>query len=129
LWIEARRYRPSVREMKRLCLAWRRGDAQQRRRIVERPRLFLKATEEDEADDAVKLLLRDLRALGALSQRSERRIDEGAWKDAGKPEQRRLSRAWIHARRNFASLSQTAEPWEVADARSGHASGDPAASP
>ena len=119
-------YRPSVREMKRLYIAWRRGEGGQRQRIVERPRLFLKATEEDDEDDAVKQLLRDLRALGAISQRSERRLCEGAWKNAAVEEQHRLSRAWAHACRSFAALQETAEPWEAADAGSRHASGDPA---
>lgn len=117
-------YRPSVREMKRLYIAWRRGDAEQRLRIVEHPQLFFKATEDREPDNPVKQLLRDLRALGALSQRSERRIDEGAWKNAAVEEQVRLTRAWAHTRRSFASLKEVAEPWEAADARSRHTGGD-----
>lgn len=119
-------YRPSVREMKRLYLAWRRGDAEQRQRIVERPRLFLEASrEDDEEDDPVRLLVSDLRGLGALSQRSARRIDEGVWKQAPAGQQRRLSRAWMSARRSFTSLQESAEPWETADARARSTSSDP----
>lgn len=121
--------RPSVREMHRLYLAWRLGDAERRRRIVENPKLFLKATEEEPAADETKLLLRDLRMLGAVSQRSERRLDEGAWTKAASAEQARLLRAWAHARRSFASLETAAEPWERADARPGHARSDLASSP
>lgn len=117
-------YQPSVREMKRLYIAWRRGDAEQRLRIVKHPQLFFRATEDHKPDDPVKQLLRDLRALGALSQRSERRIDEGAWKDAAVQEQVRLSKAWVHTCRSFAALKETAEPWEAADARSRHSSSD-----
>lgn len=123
-------HRPSTREMHRLYVAWRRGDGERRRRIAERPCLFLKSTEGDEAKDtSTSLLLRDLRTLSALSQRSERRLDEGAWRDAAPEERRRLSRAWSHARRSFESLATAAEGWESADAGPGHAHRDPAPTP
>ncbi len=120
-------HHPSAREMHRLYIAWRRGDAEQRRRITEHPLLFLKSTEE-RADTATTLLLRDLRALSALSQRSERKLDEGAWRDAEPHEHLRLSRAWSHARRSFASLEEAARAWESPDAGPGHTHGDPAPS-
>ncbi len=67
-------------------------------------------------------------ALSALSQRSERKLDEGAWRDAEPHEHLRLSRAWSHARRSFASLEEAARAWESPDAGPGHTHGDPAPS-
>ncbi len=116
--------RPSVREMKRLYVAWRAGDAEQRQRIVDHPQLFFRATDEEAEQDETKLLVRDLRTLGALSQRCERRIEAGAWKGATAAEQHRLWRAWGHAARSFASLRTAAEPWEAAHAGPRHARGD-----
>jgi ParB-like chromosome segregation protein Spo0J len=115
-------HRPSVREMQRLYTAWRLGDAEQRSRIVAEPKLFLKATDPgEEVDDGAKRLLDDLRMLSAVSRRSERRIDEGAFAEAAEPARRRLTRAWTRTRRSFESLSATTEGWEAADAEARHA--------
>jgi ParB-like chromosome segregation protein Spo0J len=121
-----RGHRPSVREMRRLYVAWRMGDAEQRRRIVAQPALFLKATDPDEPmSEAAKRLLADLRVLAAASLRSERRVDEGAYRDAALSERHRLHRAWSHALRSFESLGVATDPWEGADAGPGNADGDP----
>jgi len=115
-------HRPSVREMQRLYTAWRMGDAEQRSRIVSEPKLFLKATEPvDEVDDGAKRLLDDLSMLSAVSRRSERRIDEGAYAEAAEPARGRLRRAWARTRQSFASLRATTTEWETMDADAGHA--------
>jgi cation transport regulator ChaC len=76
-------HRPTVREMGALYSAWRRGNAEQRERMVRSPKLFLKSVDSDEPmDEAAARLLNDLRSLGAIARRSERRVDEGAYRDA-----------------------------------------------
>jgi ParB/RepB/Spo0J family partition protein len=123
-------HRPTVREMGALYSAWRLGDAEQRERIVRSPKLFLKSLEADEPMDvASERLLNDLRSLGAIARRSERRVDEGAYRDATSSSRGRLVRAWSHARRSFESLSTVTARWEEEDARPEHADGDPAPSP
>ena len=113
-------YRPTVREAKQLYVAWRRGDETQRKRIVESPRLFLKAAEADEPMDEVSArLLADLRALGAAARRSERRVDEGVYRDAGGHVRLRLMHAWSAARRSVQSLGTATSSWESPDAGPG----------
>lgn len=121
-----RGHRPSVREMQRLYTAWRMGDAGQRKKIVERPKLFLKATDPEEPmSEAAKRLLEDLRMLTAVSRRAERRVDDGADRDAADSERRRIRRAFTNARRGFESLGAAMHPRENTDAGPRHAQGDP----
>jgi ParB family chromosome partitioning protein len=123
-------HRPTVREMGALYAAWRLGDAEQRARIVRSPKLFLKSLEADEPmDEPAARLLNDLRSLGAIARRSERRVDEGAYRDAASSSRDRLTRAWSYARRSFESLRTVTTRWEEEDARPGNADGDPAPSP
>ncbi len=121
-----RGHRPSVREMQRLYTAWRMGDDAQRRNIVERPKLFLKATASEEPmSEAAKKLLEDLRMLAAVSRRAERRVDEGADRDAADSERYRIRRAFTNARRGFESLGTAMHPWEKTDAGPRHTDRDP----
>lgn len=123
-------HRPSVREMGRLYSSWRQGDDEQRERIVQQPTLFLKAVDADEPmDEPAARLLSDLRSLGAIARRSERRVDDGAYRDATVHSRERLVRAWSHARRSIESLRTTAAAWEEDDAGPGDSHGDPAPSP
>ncbi len=126
LVINLRGHRPSVREMQRLYTAWRMGDAAQRGKIVERPKLFLKATDPEEPmSEAAKRLLEDLRMLAAVSRRAERRVDDGADRDAADSERQRIRRAFTNARRGFESLGAAMHPWEKTDAGPRHTEGDP----
>jgi ParB/RepB/Spo0J family partition protein len=123
-----RGHRPSVREMQRLYTAWRVADAEQRRKIVERPKLFLKATDPEEPmGEAAKQLVEDLRVLAAVSRRAERRVDDGADRDAADSERRRIRRAFTNARQSFESLGAAMHPRENTDAGPRHAQGDPPA--
>ena len=74
--------KPSSRQMGALYRAWLRGDAQQRRRLLSDPWLFLRAQEEvhrsDEKDEpAAQRLLSDLGSIAALSRRASKRLREG----------------------------------------------------
>ena len=121
-----RGHRPTVREMGALYSAWRQGADEVRTRIVRAPMLFLKTLDAEEPmDEAASRLLTDLRSLGAIARRSERRVEEGAYRDAAPSSRHRLARAWSHARRSFASLRDTTEPWEDEDAGARDPDGDP----
>lgn len=121
---------PTVRGMHRLYAAYKGGTTEQRRRIVASPLLFLKATEDDTGamSEAAAKLLADLRMVAAVSRRTERRIDEGGYRDAALAERARLRVAWSATMRSFASLRASASEWETSDAGPGHSSGDPAPS-
>ena len=75
------RARTTTREIERLYLAWRRGDAAQRAAIVADPRLFLKVDAEvgdaPIALDEVSLLVEDLEGLAGLSRRARKRLRSG----------------------------------------------------
>lgn len=115
--------------MERLYVAWRKGDASQRRKIVEQPKLFLKATDPGEPmSEAAKRLLDDLRMLAAVSLRAVRRVDDGADRDAAEVERDKIERAFGHARRGFESLGAAMRPRETTDAGPRHTEGDPPAS-
>jgi len=106
--------RPTVREMGGLYDAWRKGDAEQRQRLVESPRLFFKAMEAEEPMTAeAERLLTDLRMLAAVSRRAERRVDEGVYRDASLRERARLRRAWSTTAQSFTSLHASATSQEM----------------
>lgn len=109
------------REVGRLYLHWRCGDAALRARIEAEPRLFLRvdaATQPDAKSDTEQLV-GDLNAISGLCTRARRRLLDGAVQLA----HRRLRRAFREAQRGFATLTElmTEEP----DARPVHAHGDP----
>lgn len=119
LVLNLRGHRPSVREMQRLYTAWRAGDTAQRQKIVECPKLFLKATAPEEPmSEAAKRLLDELLMLTAVCRRAERRLDEGAERDAAEGEGRRIRGAFANAQHSFESLGAAMHPWEKTDAGS-----------
>jgi hypothetical protein len=116
-------HEPAVteREVGRLYIHWRCGDAAQRALIEVHPRLFLRvdaATQPDAKSDTEQLV-GDLNAISGLCTRARRRLLDGAVELA----HRRLRRAFREAQRGFTTLTElmTEEP----DARPIHADGDP----
>jgi ParB-like chromosome segregation protein Spo0J len=109
------------REVGRLYLHWRRGDAEQRARIESHPRLFLRVDEATEpaAKSDTEQLVRDLHAISGLCMRARRRLVDGAVEVA----HRRVRRAFREAQRNFTTLTELMT--EESDARPVHAHGDP----
>lgn len=111
------------REVGRLYIHWRRGDAAVRARIESHPRLFLRvdaATEPDAKSDTEQLVS-DLNAISGLCMRARRRLVDGAVQVTHP----RLRRALREAQRNFATLTELM--MEESDARPVHAHGDPSA--
>ncbi len=111
------------REVGRLYIHWRRGDAEVRARIESDPRLFLRvdaATEPDEKSDTQQLV-DALNAISGLCMRARRRLVDGAVQAS----HARVRRAFREAQRSFTTLTElmTEEP----DARPVHAHGDPSA--
>ncbi|TPV96476.1 MAG: hypothetical protein B7733_04570 [Myxococcales bacterium FL481] len=94
------RGRVSVRQVKRLYDAWRQGDVQQRARLAEKPRLFLRAQDEalkaararERETAGVELVIADLGALAGISLRVCKRLAA-------------LRSAWMRARGAFSSLT------------------------
>jgi ParB/RepB/Spo0J family partition protein len=121
----------SVRQMQRLYVAWKQGDDEQRERLVNEPRLFLRASEADDAkdkpeDDEHAATMRDLSVVTAVCLRLCRRLGES---DGPITKHARASRraAWIRVKRAFAALQAHFEQQETTDARSRHSNRDLAA--
>jgi ParB-like chromosome segregation protein Spo0J len=117
-------HEPAVteREVGRLYLHWRLGDAEQRKRIETQPRLFLRveaATQPDAKSDTQRLI-GELNAMSGLCHRARRRITEGKV-DLG---HRGLRRAFREAQRGFQTVTE--HMTEESHARPVHAHGDPA---
>jgi ParB family transcriptional regulator, chromosome partitioning protein len=116
--------RTSARELKRIYLSWKSGDAEQRRLVISNPELFLKATGVI-GDDEPKLRIgderqnvtNDLQILDAVSNRARRRIREmkGTIPVAA-------MQGWRAAQSSFAALRETME--KRIDAGSRDADGD-----
>jgi ParB-like chromosome segregation protein Spo0J len=112
----------SAREVERLYVAWRRGDAEVRARIAAHPLLYLRAepaaqAETDEPPDAgglaIETLLRDVDVAGAICRRVTRRLVRGLLAD---PEGRTsLARAFAQTRLAVEALGARLET--LADAR------------
>ncbi len=120
----------SVRELERLYVGWRRGDEEQRQRIVDNPRLFLKAaselgTEPLALDDAERLL-GDLEGIAGLCRRGRKRLRNGVLVAAADTDTEAILGAWQEAQLAYASLaSRIAE--EERDDRVRHPHRDPGA--
>ncbi len=122
----------SVRELERLYLAWRRGDEQQRQRIVDNPHLFLKAAFELGAEpmaiDDAERLVGDLEGIAGLCRRGRKRLRDGVLVAAADTDQEAILGAWQEAQLAYASLaSRIAE--EERDDRVHHPRSDPGAGP
>lgn len=78
--VAALRRRLSSRELGRLYTAWVSGDEITRERLLADPELFLRIEEEAarEAPTPSEALIEDLKILGAVARRAERRLREGA---------------------------------------------------
>jgi len=108
----------STRQVERLYVGWRRGDDETRARIVEQPRLFLRASETVEEDAASAAtpgtpLLNDLEALAGVAHRARRRIRDGVLEEVDETTRRAIHRAFGTARQAFATLSDLLEPEAV----------------
>ena len=113
----------SVRQMHRLYLAWRGGDAEQRKRVVDHPRLFLQSIAEESKEEAydspLALLLRDLAIIASVASRAGKWSEDPSCRCSSQRDQRRLRSRLGTARRSFAELaSQLGE--EILDAGFGH---------
>lgn len=100
--------RVSVREMARLYVAWRAGNAEQRQAIVEHPVLYLELEEKqsesepvDEGEAREHRLLRDLGTLAGVCRRVRQAIGE---REKELPWPAVLRYAWQEAQASFAAL-------------------------
>jgi len=126
--------RPSVRQMQRLYIVWKAGDAAERERLVREPWLFLRADaaademKDGPEDDEQAAALRDLAIVASVSLRLCRRLAEGdapvtkRGRAARRKAWARTSRAWLALRTHFEE-DETKE--NTTDARPGHPNGNP----
>ncbi len=104
--------RTSTREVERIYEGWKRGDAEQRLRIVQRPFLYLRSADEvnrgpgEGAGDPCRTVSEDMSILDAVSGRARRRVRElGAY--ARLPAT--VVESWLSARSSFAALAEVME--------------------
>jgi ParB/RepB/Spo0J family partition protein len=78
--VRAVRRRMSSREVGRLYSVWLHGDEPTRERLIADPELFVRVEEEvaRPAPTASETLIEDLKVIGAVARRAERRLREGA---------------------------------------------------
>jgi|TARA_Y100000310_G_scaffold330395_1_gene401944 ParB/RepB/Spo0J family partition protein len=105
----------SVRDVQRLYLGWRRGDAQQRLRITEDPELFLKAEEasrmptEISAGNPAMPFITDLGIIAGVSRRAHRRLGERDFDPQTGGTGRVTRRAFDESRLAFENLAELFE--------------------
>lgn len=107
--------RLSSRDVGLLYDVWRRSDAAGRAQVVAEPLLILRAlrtAEDDEPDDAVAPLVKDLTTIAAIAWRARRRIHPGGAWTADQ------TRAWQAARDGFAALQAALEEEHAGSDRS-----------
>lgn len=107
--------RVSSRDVALLYDTWRRCDAAGRTQLVSAPLLVLRAlrvAEDDEPDDTVAPLVKDLTTIAAISWRARRRIHPGGAWTADQ------TRAWQAARDGFAALQAALEEEHAGSDRS-----------
>ena len=118
----------SARQVERLYVGWRQGDAETRERIVEQPRLFLRASDPLGAGDAgagdspAEVLLRDLEMVSAIAHRARRRLRAGHLEQLDGKRRPSIHRAVERARLAFEALSELLAQ-ESPDAGSRHPHG------
>jgi len=105
----------SARQVGSLYVAWRLADEQERRRIVQRPLLYLKAAEEisrpdpDPDEERRRALLRDLEALSGICQRTKKRLRQSRG-DLERPAyQKRVNKYWRQSCLAFETLGDLME--------------------
>ena len=99
-----------VREVGALYVAWKRTDRAGKQRIVDEPRLFLRAlasTPSSAAEDESDSLYEALTTLAAIAWRAGRRVRDGGHFTAGP------DRAWRAASETFAPLGATLEEMQA----------------
>jgi ParB/RepB/Spo0J family partition protein len=104
--------RVSTRQIQQIYAGYKKGDSEQRERIVSHPMLYLKASEEAErscsedkqASDEQGALLQDVEILAAVSSRARRRVREMSGSQSlSEP----VVLSWQAARSSFFALSKT----------------------
>lgn len=104
--------RTSARELERIYVSWKSGDAEGRRRIVQSPLLFLKTAEElsSEPDkrvgDDIREVFDDMKILDAVSGRARRRV-RGMKRETSLPDT--LVESWRAAQSSFSALTGAME--------------------
>lgn len=128
--LEGRRI--SVRQMEALYQGYRQGDAEQRRRLIDHPWLYLKAKEETQRAELIEpqglaaRLIRDLETLSALARRVRQQLHAGVYQRST-PQQRQCVDALLtEIGQLLAALIHLTEETESRDAGSGPAHGHPA---
>src|SRR5260370_118133 len=98
--------RLSSRELGRLYAAWGSGDEPTGERLLNDPELFLRIEEEAsrEAPTPSEALIEDLKVLGAVARRTERRLREGAARGLPTSRRRVAARLTSQARADFEVL-------------------------
>jgi hypothetical protein len=113
-----------------LYAAYKRGDAEQKQRIVEAPLLFLNAaqavTASGDEPDALVRVVRDLEAVAAAAVRARTSVHKAVQADRSTPPSAQVRRAYQTAKRGFEALVRTIEDH---DERPGHAHGHCATAP
>ena len=104
--VAALRRRLSSRELGRLYAVWVSGDERTRERLFTDPELFLRIEEEasKEAPTPSEALIEDLKVLGAVARRAERRLREGAARGLVSSRRRVAARLGSQARADFELL-------------------------
>lgn len=120
--------RPSVRQMQRLYVAWKQGDAEQRERLVSEPRLFLRASDAERAetepeDEEHAATMRELSIIVSVSLRLCRRLTESGGPITARARAIRRT-AWARAQRAFGALRTHFEEQETSDAGLRHPNRD-----
>lgn len=122
--------RLTERQVKQLYVAWRMGDAAQRRRLLEDPLLFLKALEsaldpEPLAEPEERALVDDLEAVAGVCRRARRRVRGLSRRPEGLVLWEGFRQAWQEAQVSFESLTRLVK--EASRAGAGDTRGDLAA--
>jgi ParB/RepB/Spo0J family partition protein len=102
-------HRVSSRQMGRLYTAWLRADRATRERLIANPALYLRVEEEASREPPApsEALVEDLKALGAVARRAERRLREGAARGLPALRRRVADRLASQARADFEALLDT----------------------
>jgi len=104
--------RTSVRELERVYMSWKSGDAERRQRVVSKPLLFLKAAAEvrgaspEKTVDEIQQMIDDIEILDAVSGRGRRRI---RGMKAAIPIPSLMIESWRAAQSSFSALTQAME--------------------
>ncbi len=101
----------SVRQVQRLYVAWRRGDAEMRKRVIEQPLLFLRAEQAAKRPkipqrDPARPLIDDLDGIAKLVKQARRRVREGLLDELDFTRRALIARSTADARTAFDTLTK-----------------------